>query len=260
MISKKIVPILIVWCATVLCTLEKFEYISECILHHRGPMFGATFVCSSDRNKTVFHNNTVRCSKIQSPGTNTSDNKYATRDEHPGTINFKDCRFTELPTYDFFKIFYNMHSFIISNVDLNVITSETFMQATNVTYLTLSQNRLQEIPAHAFVNAQRLRNLDLSQNLINRIDSAAFVGLKNLTLLDLSINALTTFDENVLQELPSLNFLNLSYNQINQMDSNLLHLPSLLELDLAHNGLTAINHHVFNHLENLQVPNSSSIH
>lgn len=80
-------------------------------------------------------------------------------------------------------------------------------------------------------------------------NSLAFVGLGNLKSLDLSHNNLVKFDEKVFNEVPRLQFLNLSCNQINELDSNALAMPSLLELNLANNNLTALSARVFNRLK-----------
>lgn len=232
-------------------TSQKYEFISDCFFYDRSATPGfdnLTYICSCDGNNKIFlDTNAIKCSNLPT----SLDYKY------PGTIDFRNCQFTEMPKIKFFEWFYNMHTFIISNVDLEKISSDTFRQATNIKNLIVSQNRLEEIPPLAFVNVQKLQNLDFSNNSIKRIDWLAFVGLNNLVSLDLSHNNLTKFDEKVFKELVNLKFLNLSYNQINELELKVLAFPNLLELDLAHNNLTGLNGDVFSQLGNLKQLNLS---
>lgn len=233
-----------------MATSQKHESINGCIYYDLGEAPGddnLTLICSNDQNdQSVFRSPNIRCSEQHTRG-------YT----WPGTIDFKDCRLTAMPPYNFFQMFYNMHTFIISNVDLQQISAHTFKDATNVTHLIAAQNRLEEIPPLAFINAKKLRHLDFAGNAIKRIDSLAFAGLDNLTLLDLSHNYLAELNEKVLEEVPHLNFLNLSFNQISEVQSKALPLPSLLELDLANNNLTKLGDRLFHQLTNLKQLNLS---
>lgn len=235
-----------------LATSQKYELIGDCIFYDRSSKPGddnVTFICSDEQyDEPIFQPTIVQC----------NDHDQGFRYLWPGTIEFQDCRFTEMPPYNFFKMFYNMHTFIISNVDLQRISANTFKEAANVTNLIATQNHLEEIPAYVFISAHKLRNLDFSRNAIRRIDASAFVGLSNLRYLHLSHNALTKVDENFFKEVPNLHFLNLSYNHVNEFESDALDLPTLLELDLANNDLTKLDDHLFDQLNNLKQLNLSS--
>lgn len=249
-------------------TSQKYEFISDCIFYSRSTTPGfdnVTFICSGDQNKNVFLINKVRCSNLkhdyfiyQYPYQYQHQQQpyYDSEFTWPGTIDFKDCRFAKMPKINFFETFPNMHTFIISNVDLETFPTETFRKATNIKILIANNNRFKEVPALGFVNADKLRILDFSGNIIERIDSLAFFGLNNLETLDLAQNNLTKFDDGVFK-LPNLQLLNLSHNQISGLNSNVLTMPSLLELNLAENNLTSFDGHIFNQLSKLKKLNLS---
>lgn len=148
--KHEIFGILIVACASLIFadSLQKYPYISNCIFYDLGSNEGtdfATFVCSANGS-------------FVDPSTEVKCENYG--GYWPGTINFTDCHFTELQR-DFFGPFPNMHTFVISNIDLEKITADTFKKATNVTNLIASQNRLEEIPQLAFYNAQKVTEIGL---------------------------------------------------------------------------------------------------
>lgn len=233
------------------CECQKYEMISDCFYNDQGTPAGkdiVTFICSEKRDGQVFLDPyRIQCSNISPSPEN----------EWPGTIDFKNCQFSEMPKINFFEKFSSLHTFIMSNVDLQKISSNTFRKATNIVNLSLAQNRLEEIPPVAFVNAQKLQNLNFSNNSIERIDLLAFLGLNELVSLNLPHNNLTRLDEQVFKDLTNLKHLNFSYNQINGLEANVLTLPNLQDLDLAHNDLTVINGDIFSQVRDLERLNLS---
>lgn len=220
---------------------QKYPCISEYKLYSRSSspeIDSTTFICKSDHEQSI----SMGWSKILKVG----------------TMDFENCHFPVMPKLKgIFGMFYNMHTLIISNVDLEKISTDAFEKATNITDFLVAENRLKEIPALLFVTAHKIRKMDFSKNAINRIDSFAFVGLNNLEILNLSNNNLTTIDKIIFANESALQFLNLSHNHINELESNALEFPNLLELDLADNNLSTLDGHVFDKLSHLRQLNLS---
>lgn len=246
--------------------LQKYEFISDCIFYDRSRTPGndnVTFICSNDRDNRVFQDlNRIRCSKF----TSSQDFKW------PGTVDFQDCRFTEMPK-NFFHMLYNMHTFLMPNVELESLQMDIFREAKNVSKLNLSRNKLKEIPALIFVNAINLKDIDLSNNLIARVDKMAFEGGKSIEILNLSCNHLTrlealsspklitldvsrnnitNFDDNFFGNLSDLKYLNLSFNPLGKLKANTFdRLLYLEELNLRQINLSTIETGTFSHQHKL---------
>lgn len=202
---------------------SKYEHISECQIQSNHRYYNVSFVCGeNNQDNPILYNypDTVYC----------SGSRYTK--SFVGNITFRNCRFREVDK-DFFEMFKNLHTFNISNVELETLQIKTFRDAKKLINLIASNNRLTEIASHLFVNAENLSYVDFSSNTIKRIDSLAFEGAKNLTTL------------------------NFSYNQISQLDAHTFSIPRLLTLDLSSNNLTVIDGHTFDKSSNLKRLNLS---
>lgn len=248
--------------------LQKYESISDCIFYDRSRIPGidnVTFVCSNDRDNRVFIDSTrIRCSKFPSA----QDYRW------PGTIDFNDCRFPEMPK-NFFQMFYNMHTFLMPNVDLESLQMDIFREAKNVSKMDLSGNKLKEIQALVFVNAVNLKDINLSNNVITNVDKMAFEGAKSiesmnlscnkierlyplampqLITLDVSHNNLTALDGHFFDSLTALKYLNLSYNWLTKLNGSTFdHLLDLEELSLRKINLSNIEPNTFSHQHQLRL-------
>lgn len=223
--------------------LQKYEFISDCIFYDRSRIPGidnVTFICSNDRDNRVFIDSSrIRCSKFSSP----QDYKW------PGTIDFNDCRFTEMPK-NFFQMFYNMQTFLMPNVDLESLQMDIFREAKNVSKLDLSGNKLSEIQALVFVNAVNLKDINLSNNVIKRVDKMAFEGAKNIESMNLSCNQIAHLDP---LATPKLTTLDISHNNVTILDGNFFDsLIKLKYLNLSYNFLTKLNGSTFDRLLDLE--------
>lgn len=230
---------------------QKYDRISDCYFYDRSMVTGVdnvTFICANHPNEdgVFIDQSRFRCS-------NYNRNVY---DYYPGTIDFRSCRFSTLER-NFFKQFPRMHTFIISNLELESLDVKMFKEARNVTNLIASHNSLKEIPALLFVNAKKLKFVDFSNNTIEQIDHLAFTGANSLEVLDLSENSLSTIDRELFIDLTSLKSLNLSNNQINEIDPQTFATFNLLSLDLSNNGLINLDENTFNQMVNLKYLNLS---
>lgn len=244
----------------------KFEYINDCIFKDKSIIPGSdeiTFICSAiDREDKVFvsKSNQTKCS-------NTFVLSYYDYSyKWHGIVDFQNCRFPQLKK-NFFDIFKNMHTFNISNIELETMQLDIFRDASNVTNLDLSGNKLTEIPSHIFFNARKLKFVFFSNNAIGRVDPMAFFGatdlrtldlshnriselidtltfsfLSNLVNLDLSCNNLTVdINEHIFDKLTKLELLNLSFNRIANLEIKIFsNLPRLKDLNLKGMNLSNI--------------------
>ena len=99
----------------------------------------------------------------------------------------------------------------------------------NLTFLDLSNNRLQRIKAKTFFNLKLLRGLYLGSNEIRFISKKAFDTLKDLTNLNLNNNRLKVLDFHWFRKLKSLIHLHLEHNRIEKVKSWMYSWPSSLE-------------------------------
>lgn len=195
-------------------SLTKYEHISSCDNSAENCDHGCrhlNFTCTDIDNESKLFSigsDSIKCS---------NGDYYRSR---YGVIAFKNCRFREIER-NFFEVFKFLHTFNISNVELETLQIKTFRDAKQLTTLVAANNHLTEISAHLFVNADNLSFVDFSNNTIKRVDLLAFDGA----------NALKT--------------LNLSHNFIDQLDPNSLSTSSLVTVDLSYNNLTNLNEHTF---------------
>lgn len=214
----------------------KFGQINDCHFYDKSTQPGCdnvTFICAeTGKEQEVFNSvNTIKCSKERA-GTYT--NKW------PGTVDFQNCRFTEI-NRNFFEIFPNMQKFIISDVNLETLSMKIFSEAKNITHLIATHNQIAVIPSHIFFNANELKMIDFSWNKIQMVDSSTFVGANKLASLNLSQNSITKLGEGAFKDFVVLKQLNMSHNNISQI--GLTTLPvNLMGLDVSNNNLTNLDH------------------
>lgn len=212
----------------------KYEHISDCFYRSRGNNYGdwnITFICAAGNheNHVFTEPKELKCSKH--PVDDYIEPVMAGNDL-VGMVNFQNCQFHEI-NRNYFDAFKFLHTFIISDVELETLQMKTFREAKNLTHLTATHNRLTEIPSLLFVYANKLTYVNFSNNTISRVNPLAFVGANKLETLDLSIN------------------------KINQLDPSTLNTPNLLTLDLSRNNLTIIKDHTFDNITNLRNLNLS---
>lgn len=250
-------------CLTNLVSSFSFQYISDCYFYDQSATPGSdnvTFICAEiDRENLVFDVSTIKCSNAQnSRGYN-----------WPGTINFQNCRFPSL-IWNYFDWFPNLHTFNISNVELETLETIIFREAKNLVELDVSHNKLDEIPKfiffdtvnlkyvnfcdnsikrverRAFDGRMRLESLNLSHNRINEIEFRAFILFSNLLVLDLSNNNLTKLDDHIFDNMFKLRQLDLSFNSISNLKiETFIYLGKLEELNLRHTNLSNIEQDTF---------------
>ncbi|XP_069566158.1 prolargin [Brachyistius frenatus] len=164
------------------------------------------------------------------------------------------------------------HYLYLQNNYISEVTAEPFLNATEVRWVNLANNRIhridkqvfEKIPALLYLYIQRnqlnevplglpasLEQLRLGRNRISKIPSGALSKMGNLTLLDLYHNQLSDSDlgKNIFKDLKSLMQLNLAHNTLRKMPAGV---PStLIQLFLDRNRIDDIPKDYFegfNHL------------
>ncbi|XP_055316117.1 leucine-rich repeat-containing protein 15-like [Sitodiplosis mosellana] len=212
---------------------SKFEHISDCvyarILERKPGTDWLTFKCNEvDHEQDIFLQDKFHCSYHP-----VNHSEYAF---YPGTIKFENCRFNQIHI-DFFAKFPNIHTFNISDIELETLQIGTFSGAKILTNLFVANNQLSEIQSGVFFAAKNLEVADFACNNIKSVDTFAFKDAKILETLNLSQNAITKLDEYMFVDLINLKELNLSHNKINEFDFSALPM-NLMILDLSNNNIS----------------------
>lgn len=122
-----------------------------------------------------------------------------------------------------------------------------FWNLTNLTYLDISHNRIQNIPTEVYKYLPlTLKRFRLNNNVLTNLNWTLMRAFTQLEELSLSGNHLTHVSQNITQNIPSLRYLDLSNNRISQLATPLLKgAVNLKMLDLSYNKLSTVNHSTF---------------
>lgn len=131
-----------------------------------------------------------------------------------------------------------------------------------LTDLDLTNNSITQVPCSAFPMLNSLLRINLKNNSLESLSSDSFCNLLTLRFLDLSGNKFPNLDAVApsLQRLSSLQYLDLSDNRITAINSSnaMGSLPTLFDLNLAHNLVDHISPYAFNGLLQLLSLNLSA--
>lgn len=215
---------------------QKYEHISDCFYTKHGDHYGSgdiMFICAevNQENMVFLETNDLRCSNYSDP-INSYDGVITVEHELVGSIDFKNCQFRQIER-NFCETFKWLRVLDLSNLKVESLQKNMFVDAKNLQHLIAPQNHLTEIPALLFIYAKKIIEVNFSNNSISHVNSLAFVGAENLEILDLSLN------------------------KIDHLDATTLNLPKLLTLDLSHNDLTITEDHTFDNMTNLRHLNLS---
>lgn len=151
--------------------------------------------------------------------------------------------FTVMPrfvcTYDNFEIYF----FSCKNCGLTSLPMNTFKHMPAVVILNLSHNRLNGINLTALQHLPSLIDLDLSHNDISVINPLAFVKSTGLETLNLAGNPIARLDAKLFHNSRAITSIDLSFCKLEQLWKQPVKgkIPSLSQLNLANNSLTAIS-------------------
>ncbi|XP_077583120.1 prolargin [Stigmatopora nigra] len=175
---------------------------------------------------------------------------------YPNSLNCENRNIRTIPV-----IPSRSHYLYLQNNYISEVTAEAFLNASEVRWINLANNRIQridkqvfqKIPALLYLYVQRnqlkevpsglptsLEQLRLSKNRISKIPAGALSKMGNLTLLDLYHNQLSDSDlsKNTFKDLSNLMQLNLAHNVLKKMPSGVPN--SLIQLFLDKNRIEDI--------------------
>lgn len=124
----------------------------------------------------------------------------------------------------------------LQNSQLETIDGKVFETCSNLTALSLRDNRLALIDSNTFNQLLKLTDLDLANNQIETIDVQLFERCSYLTGLDLSSNKLTRIDGNTFKILNQLTKVDLSCNKLEAIDEKLFEACLKLEEIYLHDN------------------------
>lgn len=186
---------------------------------------------------------------------------------YPNALNCENRNIRAIPV-----IPSRTHYLYLQNNYISEVMAEPFLNATEIRWVNLANNRIhridkmvfEKIPTLLYLYVQRnqlkevpaglpssLEQLRLGRNRISKIPAGAFSKMGNLTLLDLYHNQLSDSDlgKNIFKDLKSLMQLNLAHNTLKKMPAGVPN--SLIQLFLDRNRIDDIPKDYFggfNHL------------
>ncbi|KAE8593998.1 hypothetical protein XENTR_v10019403 [Xenopus tropicalis] len=150
--------------------------------------------------------------------------------------------------------FHNLNDLLILDLSYNLIQSLDTVDLTDLKHLQifdLSHNRIHTIQMGTLGPLGALQELDLSFNNVSDFRSVANAvsQLPDFLRLSLSSNFITDLkSEQSVTVLSSLQSLNLRNNSISVLDFTFYSMPSLIELNVTRNNLSAVNKSSFSNL------------
>jgi len=109
----------------------------------------------------------------------------------------------------------------LKGTDLFVIPEEIKV-LTNLSYLSLANNQIEEIPPGIFSNLKNLKELNLFDNQITEINKEAFKGLNKLKVLNLGDNCIEVIDSQAFAPCKeAVKVIDVSNNQLSFLHDNL---------------------------------------
>ncbi|KAK3859573.1 hypothetical protein Pcinc_034324 [Petrolisthes cinctipes] len=154
------------------------------------------------------------------------------------TLRLSHNEFVSMPTTVFSEVKMTLHYLDMSYNHLEHLDSTMFDNFPNLVELNLAINRLNILPDNVFISLNRLISLDLSGNPVRANFKELFHYTQKVQKLNM---ANISFTSAPIIPLPSLISLNLSHNGMTEIEVlSVERLHSLRSLDLSHNKLSKI--------------------
>lgn len=140
-----------------------------------------------------------------------------------------------------FTVFPNVINFQMNTAALTRFQPNAFVNARELTTVSIKRNNVHQVPSRLFSASTRLRSIDMHNNQIEVIHEDAFEGLASLQLLYLDQNRIRHLPANVFRSLRTLRTLFLQNNLIERLDGRLFAgTPSIFQVDIDNNQVNAV--------------------
>lgn len=225
---------------------QKFGHISDCFFYN-GSGHKVTLICDGRNNeRRVF----ATSDQSVCLNTITMDNDW------PQIVNFENCHFKTM-RLNFFLMFPNIQTFVISNVGLQTLQIYIIGEGKQLRHLIASNNNLTEFPSRLFGNENQIVHIDLSCNKIKRVDPDGLDNAKCLEVLNLSHNQITKLDPHFLyNRAPNLSIMDFSHNSLRNLSERFFETSTALrQLDLSYTFIGNLKFGTFSCLANLEFLN-----
>ena len=133
--------------------------------------------------------------------------------------------------------------FEYSKTPLKFITRDDFKgMATNLSWINLSENDIEDIPFDLFFDMSKLRSVSVNNNKIKRLAPNMFAKSPNLVYLKIEFNEITELHPDLFRDCPDFNVLIANNNSIEEIHENLfLNNPNMINISLRHNKIKNIS-------------------
>ncbi|XP_075981606.1 uncharacterized protein LOC142980161 [Anticarsia gemmatalis] len=139
----------------------------------------------------------------------------------------------------------------LANNKISSVNSEAFRNLLNMRYLNLSSNSIETFYAKSFLisdsRANELQELDLSFNVLQYLGSE-LNEVPHLKKLYLQNNKLSSLADDAFMNLRDLTHLYLQQNLLSSVNLSLIHLKSLMTIDISNNHLITLSGYEVNRL------------
>ncbi|XP_052846435.1 insulin-like growth factor-binding protein complex acid labile subunit [Drosophila gunungcola] len=145
----------------------------------------------------------------------------------------------DLEMRSFTDMNFNLYKLRMQWNGLRSLPEVPFRGLSNVTYLSIGDNELDEIPKHALSHMPSLLTLDIGRCNIRAVQQEDFRGIQRVTNLILVSNIITRLDRGSFPQ--SLLILHLGRNQLESLNGSLHDLENLQSLFINANNITSLD-------------------
>ncbi|XP_043646766.1 insulin-like growth factor-binding protein complex acid labile subunit [Drosophila teissieri] len=145
----------------------------------------------------------------------------------------------DLEMRSFTDMNFNLYKLRMQWNSLKSLPEVPFRGLSNVTYLSIGDNDLDEIPKHALSHMPSLLTLDIGRCKIRSVQQEDFRGIQRVTNLILVSNIITRLDRGSFPK--SLLILHLGRNQLESLNGSLHDLHNLESLFINANNITSLD-------------------
>lgn len=160
--------------------------------------------------------------------------------------------------HQIFQVLPHVEAVTLTVANIRELSQALFRNASNLQTLDLNANNITMLPKAVFKNAPQLERLILTNNRISEIEDDAISGLTKLQTLKLNGNRLKVLRSGTFVNLVQLEFLHLYWNHLETIEANALALPTLTEVYVGHNKLTALPDDLFDGAPNVRYTDFST--